>query len=50
MWAKTGIRCVRPWLPLTPEFAQAAAADEQVTLEVETDAYGAAQARLSEEP
>jgi recombination protein RecT len=43
MWAKTGIRAVRPWLPLSPEAAYAVAMDESVVTDVEADADGAAQ-------
>jgi recombination protein RecT len=43
MWAKTGIRAVRPWLPLSPEAAYAVAMDESVLSDVEPDEDGAAQ-------
>jgi recombination protein RecT len=43
MWAKTGIRAVRPWLPLSPEAAYAVAMDEAIVTAVEADADGAAQ-------
>jgi recombination protein RecT len=43
MWAKTGIRAVRPWLPLSPEAAYAVAMDESVLIDVTPDEDGAAQ-------
>lgn len=43
MWAKTGIRAVRPWLPLSAEAAYAVAMDESVLDGVAPDADGVAQ-------
>jgi len=46
MWAKTGIRAVRPWLPLSPEAGYAVASDESVVVGIEMDSEGAAQPAL----
>lgn len=43
MWAKTGIRAVRAWLPLSPEAAYAFAADEARVYDVQTNEDGAAE-------
>lgn len=43
MWAKTGIRAVRPWLPLTAEAAYGASMDDAVIVGLTTDETGAAQ-------
>jgi len=42
-WRKTGVRFVRPWLPLSPDFARAASVDESVVHGIEVDQLGAAQ-------
>jgi recombination protein RecT len=42
MWAKTGIRYARPWLPLSPDAGYAMQHDEAVLTGVEADAGGAA--------
>jgi recombination protein RecT len=42
MWAKTGIRYARPWLPLSPDAGYAFQHDEAVLTGVEADASGAA--------
>ena len=46
MWCKTGIRAVRPWLPLTTEAGYAIASDDSITVGVEVDAAGEAQPAL----
>ena len=43
MWAKTGIRAVRPWLPLTAEAGYGASMDDAIVIGVRTDETGAAQ-------
>jgi recombination protein RecT len=43
MWAKTGIRAVRPWLPLTAEAAYGASMDDAIVVGLTTDEMGAAQ-------
>jgi recombination protein RecT len=43
MWCKTGIRAVRPWLPLTSDAGYAIASDDAMLTGVETDREGAAQ-------
>jgi len=42
-WAKTGVRAVRAWLPLTPDAGYALGADDHVVSHVELDAADAAQ-------
>jgi recombination protein RecT len=42
MWAKTGIRYARPWLPLSPDAGYAMQHDEAVLTGVAADADGAA--------
>lgn len=46
MWAKTGIRAVRVWLPLSPDLARAAAVDDAIVHSVTVDSEGAAQPEL----
>lgn len=43
MWAKTGIRAVRPWLPLTAEAAYGASMDDSIVVGLTTDESGEAQ-------
>jgi len=43
MWAKAGIRAVRPWLPLTAEAAYGASMDDAIVVGLTTDEAGAAQ-------
>lgn len=43
MWAKTGIRAVRPWLPLSPEAGYAVSMDEATLSGIVVDDEGAAQ-------
>jgi recombination protein RecT len=43
MWAKTGIRACRPWLPLMPDAGLAMRADEHVISRIEIDEDGTAQ-------
>jgi recombination protein RecT len=46
-WRKTGVRFVRPWLPLTTELAQASQADDAVVADVDV-VDGTAQPTLTE--
>jgi recombination protein RecT len=50
MWAKTGIRYARPWLPLSPDAGYAMQHDEVVLTGVEADASGAAQPVIEAAP
>jgi recombination protein RecT len=50
MWAKTGIRYARPWLPLSPDAGYAMSYDEEVLAGVATDADGAAQPAIYAAP
>jgi recombination protein RecT len=50
MWAKTGIRYARPWLPLSPDAGYAMQHDEAVLTGVEADADGAAQPVIEAAP
>jgi recombination protein RecT len=50
MWAKTGIRAVRPWLPLSPDAGYAFQHDEAVLTGIDTDASGAAQPVIEAAP
>jgi recombination protein RecT len=50
MWAKTGIRHARPWLPLSPDAGYAMQHDETVLTGVEADAAGAAQPVIEAAP
>jgi recombination protein RecT len=50
MWAKTGIRYARPWLPLSPDAGYAMQHDEAVLTGIDTDASGAAQPVIEAAP
>ncbi len=43
MWAKTGVRFARPWLPLTTEAGYAVSMDDSRLIDVQPDESGAAQ-------
>jgi recombination protein RecT len=49
-WAKTGVRAVRAWLPLSPDAGYAMQHDEAVLTGVEADASGAAQPVIEAAP
>jgi len=48
MWAKTGIRFARPWLPLTTEAGYAVSMDDSRLIDVQPDDSGAAQPLTTE--
>jgi recombination protein RecT len=50
MWAKTGIRYARPWLPLSPDAGAAFTYDEQTISHVGIDSEGAAFPVVVDEP
>jgi recombination protein RecT len=50
MWAKTGIRYARPWLPLSPDAGYAMQHDEAILTGIDTDASGAAQPVIEAAP